>query len=239
MTYTILGRCPRTEQLGIGIATFSLAVGGYCPYVKSNLGAVSSQASADPRLGLMAIRILERGYSPARVVEDLRAHDPHFEYRQVGVVDKEGHAAVHTGASTRPWTGHVIGGGYAAMGNNLDGEQVVQAMGRTFEETLDLDLESRLLMSLESGRDSGGQQAAYPDWANQDRSAALIVYETEEYALMDLRVDAHETAIQELRRIREEYKPYVPWYYNLRVKEPGNAPSHTEWFAQQRAQAGT
>ena len=56
---------------------------------------------------------------------------------------------------------------------------------------------------------------------------------------MDLRVDAHETAIQELRRIREEYKPYVPWYYNLRVKEPGNAPSHTEWFAQQRAQAGT
>ena len=47
MTYTILGRCRRTRQLGIGIATFSLAVGGYCPFVKSNLGAVSSQASAD------------------------------------------------------------------------------------------------------------------------------------------------------------------------------------------------
>ena len=109
------------------------------------------------------------------VLENLRAQDPYFEYRQVGIVDKDGLATVHTGAQTRPWTGHVTGDGYGAMGNNLDSERVVQAMAMTFEETVDLDLDNRLLMSLEAGRDAGGQRAAYPDWANTDRSAALIV----------------------------------------------------------------
>ena len=232
MTYTVLGRCPRTGQLGVGIATFSLAVGGYCPFIKSDLAAVSSQASADPRLGLTAMRLLEGGSPVADVIDELRAQDPYFEYRQVGIVDREGLAAVHTGAQTLSWTGHVTGGGYAAMGNNLDSERVVEAMAKTFEETIDLDLEDRLLTSLESGRDAGGQQAGYPDWANQDRSAALIVFEREDYALMDLRVDSHVAAIQELRRLRDEYKPYVPWYYRLRVDRPDTAPRHTEFLAQ-------
>jgi uncharacterized Ntn-hydrolase superfamily protein len=167
MTYTVLGRCPRTGRLGIGIATFSLAVGGYCPFVKSNLGAVSSQASANPRLGRLAMRLLELGYSPDKIIDDLRASDPDFEYRQVGIVDRDGRAAVHTGANTRSWTGHAIGDGYASMGNNLDSEKVVQAMAATFEQTEHLDLDQRLMLSLESGRDAGGQQSAYPDWANQ------------------------------------------------------------------------
>ena len=76
MTYTIAAHCPRTGQLGIGIATFSLAVGGYCPLVKSHVGAVSSQASADPRLRRTAVRLLELGYSPAGILAELRANDP-------------------------------------------------------------------------------------------------------------------------------------------------------------------
>ena len=30
MTYSIIGRCARTGQLGLGVTTFSLAVGGRC-----------------------------------------------------------------------------------------------------------------------------------------------------------------------------------------------------------------
>ena len=44
MTYTVIARCDRTGQLGIGIATYSLAVGGYCPAIRGGLGAVSTQA---------------------------------------------------------------------------------------------------------------------------------------------------------------------------------------------------
>lgn len=236
MTYTIIGRCRRTGQLGVGITTWSLGVGGYCPYVKSGVAALSSQAGADPRLRPIAMRLLEGGRSPAEAIEALRGHDRNFQYRQVGIVDKAGNAAVHTGNGTRRWTGHVIGQGYASMGNNLDGERVVQAMARVFEETEELDLDERLLRCLEAGRDAGGQKAAYPDAANTDRSAALIVHAEEEYPLMDLRVDAHETSISELRRVRDEYRPYIRLYYQLRVKEPGKVPQQDKWLAQQQAQ---
>ena len=40
MTYTIVGRCARTGQLGVGITTYSLAVGGYCPAIRAGLAAV-------------------------------------------------------------------------------------------------------------------------------------------------------------------------------------------------------
>ena len=237
MTYTIAARCHRTGQLGIGIATFSLAVGGYCPLVKSHVGAVSSQAYADPRLRRTAMRLLEIGYSPAGILAELRANDPYFEYRQIGIVDRDGRVAAHTGAHTRPWTGHAVGEGYAVFGNHLDGEHVLEAMSGAFERTEGGDLDDRLLTSLEAGREVGGQQAAFPDWPDQDRSAALIVYEDEDYAVMDLRVDSHQTGIAELRRLWAEYRPYIPWYYRTRVKDPENAPSHQEFFDQQRALA--
>ena len=128
-----------------------------------------------------------------------------------------------------------MGEGYAVFGNHLDGEHVLRAMSEAFERTDGGDLDDRLLTSLEAGRDVGGQLAAFPDWPNQDRSAALIVYEDEDYAVMDLRVDSHETGIAELRRLWAEYRPYIPWYYQLRVKDPENAPSHQEFFEQQRA----
>ena len=184
------------------------------------------------------MRLLELGYSPAKVIDELRGHDPHFEYRQVGIVDKDAKVAVHTGSKTRSWAGHVVGDGFIAMGNAIDSEKVVQAAARVFQETENRDLDERLLRALEAGRDAGGQQAEHPEAPNQDRSAALIVYELEEYALMDLRVDAHETAVQELRRVRDEYEPYIPLYYELRVKKPDKAPAQHVWFAEQQAKTG-
>ena len=233
MTYTMIGRCQRTGQLGIGITTWSLGVGGYCPVIRSSFAALSSQAAADPRLGRLAMRLLELGYSPAKVIEELRGHDPHFEYRQVGIVAGDGTTAVHTGNDNNTWAGHVTGDGYIAMGNTLDSGRVVRAMARAFDETRDLDLDERLLLSLEAGRDAGGQQAAHPDSPNQDRSAGLIVHDTEEYALMDLRVDAHEAAIRELRRVWDEYRPYIPLYYDLRVKHPDTVPAQAVWLERQ------
>ena len=55
--------------------------------------------------------------------------------------------------------------------------------------------------------------------------------------MMDLRVDSHVTAIQELRRLRDECRPYVPWYYKLRVEQPDKAPRHTEFLAQMKGAA--
>ena len=47
-TFTIVGRCSRTGMLGVAITTGDIAVGSRCPYVKPQVGAVSTQAFTDP-----------------------------------------------------------------------------------------------------------------------------------------------------------------------------------------------
>lgn len=38
MTYSIIARCPRTGQLGIGITTYSIAVGGRSEGIRADAG---------------------------------------------------------------------------------------------------------------------------------------------------------------------------------------------------------
>ncbi|RUA31229.1 MAG: hypothetical protein DSY78_06910, partial [Chloroflexi bacterium] len=86
-------------------------------------------------------------------------------------------------------------------------------------------LEERLLRSIEAGRDAGGQPEG-------QRSAALIVYRVEEsYPWMDLRVDAHDEPVGELRRVYELYQPMADYYYYLRPQDPANTPTQQEWVA--------
>jgi hypothetical protein len=40
--------------------------------------------------------------------------------------------------------------------------------------------------------------------------------------------------VEELRRVHAEYKPYIPYYYHLRAKEPHRTPPQEEWIRQQR-----
>ena len=221
-TFTIIGRCPRTHQLGISLATYSLAVGGYCPFVKANLAALSTQAFANPQLGHLAMRLLETGYSPAKVVRELEEHDQFIEYRQLGIVYKDGTTAAKTGSKTRPWAGHIEGDGYVAMGNVLEGEHVVNAMARAFDESLNQDLAVRLLSALAAGRDAGGQLDL------GERSSALIVYDRDDQALIDLRVDANDNPVGELRRTYDLYKHYIP-LYDTRAKNPEEYPPQQEW----------
>ena len=69
----------------------------------------------------------------AAVLDELAANDPHYAYRQIAIVDREGNAAAHTGPKTRPWSGHRIGPDYVAFGNVLAREEVVAAIGRGYE----------------------------------------------------------------------------------------------------------
>ena len=229
-TFTILARCPRTGALGVGIATYSLGVGGYCPAISPGAGVLSSQAFADPRLRPIGIRILEAGSAADKALKGMQDSDPYIDYRQIGIVDAQGGVAVHTGPKARTWAGHETGPAYVAMGNVLVGPQVVDAMARAFESSETEDLEERMLRSVEAGRDAGGQPEG-------QRSAALIVYREESYPWMDLRVDAHLEPVDELRRVYELYRPMASYYYYLRPKDPANTPTQQEWLKDQQLKA--
>ena len=230
-TFTILGRCSSTGQLGIGIATYSLAVGAYCPVVRPNMGVVSSQAYANPHLGILSMRLLELGLKPEKIFKELQDQDPYFSYRQIGIIDRTGKSACHTGPDTRPWAGHLVGDGYVAMGNVLAGQHVVAGISEAFAAAKNESLDERLLRGLEAGRDAGGQQ--HPDGEHlTERSAALIVYDLDDVPRIDLRVDAHATAVEELRRIHGLWAPYVD-YVKLRAEDPPNTPFQDQWAKEQ------
>jgi uncharacterized Ntn-hydrolase superfamily protein len=113
------------------------------------------------------------------------------------------------------------------MGNVLAGEGVLSAMAAAFGDNGGEDLDERLLRVLEAGRDAGGQQTADGTHLNE-RSAAVIVHGHRDYGHIDLRVDAHETAVEELRRVHGVYKPFVP-YYQLRHDDPARTPAQDVW----------
>ena len=110
---------------------------------------------------------------------------------------------------------------------------VIDAMADAFERSAGETLDERLLQSLEAGRDAGGQGDAL-EGHRTERSAGLHIYKGEAYAEMDLRVDVHDTAIEELRRIHTVYKPYIP-YYELRHSDPQNTPAQHQWVREMEA----
>jgi uncharacterized Ntn-hydrolase superfamily protein len=222
MTYTILGYCEQTGRVGVAIATYSLAVGGLCPAVVSNAGALTSQAFVNPELRVLGAGLISAGHPAPQTLALMKQADPHplIEYRQLAVIDAHGRSAAFTGSRTRSWAGHVVERGCVALGNVLAGKHVVRAMADAFETSPDQPLADRLMLALEAGREAGGQvggQGHLPE-----RSAALLVHHRALYAELDLRVDLHDDAVTALRAMHDEYRPYVA-FHHLRHVDPAEA----------------
>ena len=220
MTYTLLAKCPRTGALGIGIATYSLAVGSKCPAIAAGVGAITTQAFVNPTFKALGLNLLKTGHPAQQVLELLKGADAEFEYRQVGIIDRWGNIACHTGKNIRGWSGHRIGDGFVALGNVLKDEDVVDAMAKAFTTGTELDLAERIMLALEAGRKAGGQQGI--EGPLPERSTSLLMYEMDEHPALDLRVDSHPDAVGEMRNLLEEFRPYVP-FYRQRWLEPAAA----------------
>lgn len=214
-TFSICARCSRTGQLGVAIATRFLAVGALAPKARAGVGALSTQAFVNPYHGLWTMEGLTAGLSAQEAIEASLARDPRPDLRQVLAVDAQGRAAAHTGENCDTWRGHRVGPNFAAAGNMLAGPAVVDAMAEAFTATegQDLPLAERLLRCIEAGEAAGGDKRG-------KQSAALLVVDTEDYPLIDLRVDDHAEPVTELRRI---YGVYWRDYAEVLKKLPTRA----------------
>ncbi|KPK47498.1 MAG: hypothetical protein AMK72_08355, partial [Planctomycetes bacterium SM23_25] len=74
-TFSICAVRPETNEAGVAVASRCLAVGGLVPFARPGVGAVASQASANPRYGPRGLELLSRGLGPAQVVERLTRED--------------------------------------------------------------------------------------------------------------------------------------------------------------------
>jgi uncharacterized Ntn-hydrolase superfamily protein len=166
------------------------------------------------------MRLLDNGHPAQQTLELLQASDADIGYRQIGIIDRWGSVACHTGKETRAWSGHRVGDGFAALGNVLKSEDVVDAMAHAFSSGPSDDLAERLMLALEVGRSAGGQHG--PDGPLPERSAHLLIHAVDEHPFLDLRVDSHPDAVLEMRRLLDEFRPYIP-FYRQRWREPAQA----------------
>lgn len=213
-------------MLGVAMATRAVAVGNRCPVVVPGYGAASVQLIADPRQTQLCGRLLALGYSATKVLAELQTSDPHIERRQIGIVDSYGNAAAFSGPTEGGYSGHVLGQQSVAMGNAVVSEKVVGAIADSLSRSIGEGLCDRLMAAVEAGAHAGGQ-------AEGQNSAAILVFDTEPFAHVDLRVDLHDDPVVELRRIYDRYKPLIP-YFRLRPYDPGIA-RDDRWLASQAA----
>ncbi|QDP40005.1 DUF1028 domain-containing protein [Radiobacillus deserti] len=198
-TYSIVGFDPKTGELGVAVQSKFIGVGSVVPWAKAGVGAVATQAFANPAYGPEGLKLMEEGKSPAEAIEILTNSDKDKDERQVGMVDANGNAATFTGSNCYDWAGGVSGENFAAQGNILVNKETVTDMAEAFQNTKG-SLAERLLAGLSAAQNAGG------DSRGKQSSALYIVKEKGGYGglndvFIDLRVDDHPEPIKELIRL--------------------------------------
>jgi uncharacterized Ntn-hydrolase superfamily protein len=198
-------------RYGVAVTTRLAGVGTLCPFASEH-GAVATQSLVNVDLGRKGIEYLNDGLAVEDALEALLDADDGRDGRQLHGVGADGEFAF-SGEECRPWYGDIVGDNYTVAGNLLTGGDVIEAVAETYEgDAADPDdpdsdpeapLAERLIDALAAGHELGGDK-------REDlhvQSAALLVRSTEDREMTpyydDLRVDATETPLEDLRETYE------------------------------------
>ena len=199
-TYSIAACDLEAGQWGVATQSKFLAVGSVVPWAEPHVGAIATQAYANPRYGPDGLALLRDGLAAEEVVARLTAADDGRDHRQLGVVDGHGGSASFTGSECMDWAGGQTGPCFAAQGNILVSEATVTALADAFTASAGKPLAERLLECLAAAQTAGG------DRRGQQSAAILVVERDGGYAnlsdvLVDLRTDDHPEPVAELARL--------------------------------------
>jgi uncharacterized Ntn-hydrolase superfamily protein len=178
----------------VAAVTAMPAVGKLVSHAMSNLGAIATQAATNPYYGIDGLKLLSAGRDAKTALDELISNDPHRQKRQIGIIDANGIVSAWSGNRIPRWGGDIVGEDFAAQGNRLTGGDVVQAIADAFTRHRELDLAKRLLLAIEAGHACGGDR-------QREQSGTILVYDTEEYPLWDVRVDDAADPVKELHRL--------------------------------------
>lgn len=199
MTFSIVARCPQTGKIGAATATGGPAVGALVLHGASSTGAIATQAMTNPIAGLRAIEHLQQGFCANACLEALLAKDDKPELRQWAIIDHTGNSADWTGQDCLPWCGSLSEKNLTIAGNMLAGEHVINAMYQSYQHNIHVELPDRLLLAMQAGAVSGGDYRGI-------RSAALKVWDSRQYADIDIRCDWSENPLADLAIILQQVR---------------------------------
>lgn len=218
MTFSIVGHCAETGQLGVAISSSSIAVGARCPWLRAGVGAVSTQNITLPSLGPQVLDLLDEGLEPAAALDKALGSNGWSQFRQVTAIDSQGRTALFTGAEALGTHNALAGEHCVAAGNLLAAPEVIAAMVAAFEQA-EGSLPDRLLAAMHAAMTAGGE-------AGPVHSAAMSVVGDLMWPIVDLRVDwAEENPIGQLDQLWQAYRPQMQDYLT-RALDPTAAPSY-------------
>jgi len=218
MTFSVVAHCPETGMFGMAISSSSPAVAARCSYTRAGVGAVASQNITDPRLGPLALDLMQNGMSAEEAVAKIRSSADHIDYRQVLAIDAKGKTAIHSGPNSLGiWT-DASGDNVISAGNLLANDKVPEAIVDGFLAAHG-HLGDRLIAAMRAGLKAGGE-------AGPVHSAGMQICHEVPWPVADLRCDwTMECPIEAIAAAWDVYKPQLQAYVQ-RAQDPREAPSY-------------
>ncbi|GIU93192.1 MAG: hypothetical protein KatS3mg011_2098 [Acidimicrobiia bacterium] len=225
VTFSIIAR-DRSGSFGVGVASHWFNVGRFTAWVRFGAGAVATQALTDTAYGWKGLDLMGAGVPADVALRALLESDDDADRRQVGFIDAAGRVAVHTGVRCVEAAGHIVGEGWAVLGNLLVGREVLKSMAAAFVSSQG-ELGERLVETLDAGRRAGGDLRG-------EQSAAVRVVPPEEEVGEDAGVEVlvadHPNPIGELARLVEIDRAYRLLRRGQKALIAGDWESAATWF---------
>jgi uncharacterized Ntn-hydrolase superfamily protein len=206
-TYSIVARDSDTGQLGVAVQSHYFSAGSVVTWAEAGVGAVATQASADPAYGKLGLDLMRSRKSAPDTLAGLVASDPMQAVRQVAMVDALGRVAAHTGSTTIPEAGHIVGEGFSVQANMMLKNTVWPAMAEAYRATKG-ELVDRFLAALDAAEAEGGD-------IRGRQSAAILIVAAKSTGrpwvdtIFDLRVDDGPEPLVEIRRLVSVRRAYI------------------------------
>jgi uncharacterized Ntn-hydrolase superfamily protein len=205
-TFSIVAIDSASGEMGVAVQSHWFSVGSIVAWARPGVGVVATQSLVNVSFGPRGLELMEKGIAPQNALQTLLGSDKAAGYRQVALLNAKGQIATHTGKECIAEAGHIVGKTFSVQANMMLNKKVVPAMAAAFQKAKG-PLAERMIAALEAAQKAGG------DIRGQQSAAIKIVKirpsgKIWEDVVMDLRVEDHPQAVQEIARLVKVYRAY-------------------------------
>ena len=190
MTFSIVASNPSTKELCVATSTGLVAVGNLVPSILPNVGAICVQAMVKPSYRETILDLMKKGSSNESAINNVLKNDKKKEHRQIIVVNAKGQTYVFSGQKTISISDSSMEDNFAIAGNMLASASVISSMKKEFLNNANVFFPKRLLLTLITGGDAGGDKRGC--------MSAAIEYFKPNRKIMTLRIDYSNNPLKEL-----------------------------------------
>ena len=205
-TFSIVAIDKEAGEMGVAVQSHWFSVGSIVAWAEPGVGAIATQSLVNVSFGPRGLELLKSGKMPQEVLQELLNSDDGQAFRQVSIINTNGDVSTHTGEKCIADASHITGDGYSVQANMMLNDKVVPAMSEAFKNSTG-PLAERMIEALKAAQKAGGD-------IRGQQAASLLIVKTKstgkiwEDRLIDLRVEDHPEAVNEIARLLKVFRAY-------------------------------